>query len=119
MVREFSRFPIVANIPPRSMGGRPGGFAVAFAGAFSHAINALPYTHGVALVACRFFREQSLTLERHVAFSSQFGELTPGRSVPGNVEGYPQIDAIVKYREATALRGRVDAAAVDPAGLPA
>ena len=47
-----------------------------------------------------FFREQHLSHEQHVAFSSQFGELTIGHPVFGHVDGYPELYSISKHRRA-------------------
>ncbi|RZF27317.1 TauD/TfdA family dioxygenase [Paraburkholderia sp. UYCP14C] len=53
-----------------------------------------------------FFREQFLSHEQHVAFSTQFGELTVGHPVFGHVEGHPQIYSISKFRKATRFEGQ-------------
>ncbi|TDV11483.1 TauD/TfdA dioxygenase family protein [Paraburkholderia caballeronis] len=53
-----------------------------------------------------FFREQFLSHEQHIAFSAQFGELTPGHPVFGHVDGYPQVYSIAKYRKATRFAGQ-------------
>jgi taurine dioxygenase len=53
-----------------------------------------------------FFREQFLTHEQHVAFSSQFGELTLGHPVFGHVDGHPEIYSISKFRKATRFEGQ-------------
>src|ERR1700712_6068416 len=53
-----------------------------------------------------FFREQFLTHEQHVAFSSQFGELTLGHPVFGHVDGHREIYSISKYRKATRFEGQ-------------
>ncbi|WMY10933.1 TauD/TfdA dioxygenase family protein [Paraburkholderia phenoliruptrix] len=53
-----------------------------------------------------FFREQFLSHEQHVAFSTQFGELTVGHPVFGHVDGHPQIYAISKFRKATRFEGQ-------------
>lgn len=47
-----------------------------------------------------FFREQHLSHEQHVAFSSQFGELTIGHPVFGHVDGHPELYSIAKHRRA-------------------
>lgn len=47
-----------------------------------------------------FFREQHLSHEQHVAFSSQFGELTIGHPVFGHVDGHPELYSIAKHRSA-------------------
>ena len=47
-----------------------------------------------------FFRDQHLSHEQHVAFSSQFGELTIGHPVFGHVDGYPELYSIAKHRRA-------------------
>lgn len=44
-----------------------------------------------------FFREQYLSHEQHVAFSSQFGELTIGHPVFGHVDGHPELYSIAKH----------------------
>ncbi|MGE8487256.1 MAG: TauD/TfdA dioxygenase family protein [Paraburkholderia nemoris] len=53
-----------------------------------------------------FFREQFLTHEQHIAFSTQFGELTLGHPVFGHVDGHPEIYSISKYRKATRFEGQ-------------
>ena len=53
-----------------------------------------------------FFREQFLTHEQHVAFSSQFGELTLGHPVFGHVDGHREIYSISKFRKATRFEGQ-------------
>jgi len=47
-----------------------------------------------------FFHDQHLDHAQHLAFSRQFGELTEGHAVFGNVEGYPEIYSIAKHRKA-------------------
>jgi len=54
-----------------------------------------------------FFRKQFLSHAQHVAFSAQFGELTPGHPVFGHVDGYPSIYSISKFRKATRFDGQV------------
>lgn len=53
-----------------------------------------------------FFREQFLTHEQHVAFSTQFGELTMGHPVFGHVDGHSEIYSISKFRKATRFEGQ-------------
>ncbi len=52
-----------------------------------------------------FFRGQSLDHEQHLAFSRQFGELTVGHAVFGNVEGHPEIYSISKHRKSNRYEG--------------
>ena len=47
-----------------------------------------------------FFRGQILDHAQHIAFSRQFGELTPGHVVFGGDEVYPEIYSIAKFRKA-------------------
>lgn len=51
-----------------------------------------------------FFHDQHLDHDQHRAFSRQFGELTVGHAVFGNVEGYPEIYSIAKHRKANRYR---------------
>jgi alpha-ketoglutarate-dependent sulfate ester dioxygenase len=53
-----------------------------------------------------FFREQFLSHEQQIAFSSQFGELTVGHPVFGHVDGFPEIYSISKQRKATRFEGQ-------------
>jgi taurine dioxygenase len=52
-----------------------------------------------------FFRSQSLDHDQHRAFARQFGELTVGHAVFGNVEGYPEIYSIAKHRKSNRWEG--------------
>ncbi len=52
-----------------------------------------------------FFRGQNLDHQQHLDFSRQFGELTLGHAVFGNVEGYPEIYSIAKHRKANRYKG--------------
>ena len=47
-----------------------------------------------------FFHNQPLDHEQHLAFARQFGELTIGHAVFGNVDRYPEIYSIAKHRKA-------------------
>ncbi len=47
-----------------------------------------------------FFHDQHLDHEQQLAFSRQFGELTVGHAVFGNVEEHPEIYSIAKHRKA-------------------
>jgi alpha-ketoglutarate-dependent taurine dioxygenase len=53
-----------------------------------------------------FFREQFLSHEQQIAFSSQFGGLTVGHPVFGHVDGYREIYSISKQRKATRFEGQ-------------
>ncbi len=53
-----------------------------------------------------FFREQFLSHDQQIAFSSQFGELTVGHPVFGHVDGHPEIYSISKQRKATRFEGQ-------------
>lgn len=46
-----------------------------------------------------FFRDQHLDHSQHVAFARQFGDVTVGHAVYGNVEGHPEIYAVAKDRK--------------------
>ena len=52
-----------------------------------------------------FFRGQSLDHDQHLAFARQFGELTVGHAVFGNVDGYPEIYSIAKHRKSNRYEG--------------
>jgi taurine dioxygenase len=52
-----------------------------------------------------FFRGQSLDHDQHLAFARQFGELTVGHAVFGNVEGYPEVYSIAKHRTSNRHEG--------------
>jgi len=47
-----------------------------------------------------FFRDQTMTHAQHIAFSRNFGELTPGHAVYGSDGEYPEIYSIAKHRTA-------------------
>ena len=47
-----------------------------------------------------FFHDQHLDHDQHREFARQFGELTVGHAVFGNVEGFPEIYSIAKHRKA-------------------
>ena len=47
-----------------------------------------------------FFRNQVLDHAQHIAFSRQFGELTPGHVVFGGDDVYPEIYSVAKFRKA-------------------
>jgi alpha-ketoglutarate-dependent sulfate ester dioxygenase len=47
-----------------------------------------------------FFRDQHLSHEQHLALARQFGEPTIGHPVFGHVDGYPEIYAVSKHRDA-------------------
>ena len=53
-----------------------------------------------------FFRDQPLTHAQHVAFSSQFGDLTLGHPVFGHVPGHPEVYSIGKFRQSTRFGGQ-------------
>lgn len=55
-----------------------------------------------------FFRDQHLSHEQHLAFSRQFGELTPGHPVFGHVQGYPELYSIAKHRKANRHSGQAE-----------
>lgn len=55
-----------------------------------------------------FFRNQHLSHEQHLAFSRQFGELTPGHPVFGHVQGYPELYSIAKHRKANRHSGQAE-----------
>lgn len=55
-----------------------------------------------------FFRDQHLSHEQHLAFSRQFGELTPGHPVFGHVHGYPELYSIAKHRKANRHSGQAE-----------
>ena len=55
-----------------------------------------------------FFRDQHLSHEQHLAFSRQFGDLTPGHPVFGHVEGYPELYSIAKHRKANRHSGQAE-----------
>jgi taurine dioxygenase len=52
-----------------------------------------------------FFRGQSLDHNQHLAFARQFGELTVGHAVFGNVDGYPEIYSVAKHRKSNRYEG--------------
>jgi len=52
-----------------------------------------------------FFRDQQLNHAQHVAFARQFGEVTVGHAVYGNVEGHPEVYAVAKHRKANRYTG--------------
>ncbi len=52
-----------------------------------------------------FFRGQSLDHARHIAFARQFGDLTVGHAVFGNVDGHPEIYSVAKHRKAARYEG--------------
>lgn len=52
-----------------------------------------------------FFRDQFLNHQQHVDFCRQFGELTPGHVVFGNVDDYPAVYSIAKHRKANRYQG--------------
>jgi taurine dioxygenase len=52
-----------------------------------------------------FFRGQSLDHGQHLAFARQFGDLTVGHAVFGNVENYPEIYSISKHRKSNRYEG--------------
>jgi alpha-ketoglutarate-dependent taurine dioxygenase len=52
-----------------------------------------------------FFRDQFLDHDQHRDMARQFGELTPGHAVYGNVEGYKEIYSIAKHRKAKRFSG--------------
>lgn len=55
-----------------------------------------------------FFRDQHLSHEQQIAFSRQFGELTPGHPVFGHVDGYPELYSIAKHRKANRHSGQAE-----------
>lgn len=55
-----------------------------------------------------FFRDQHLSHEQQIAFSRQFGELTPGHPVFGHVEGFPELYSIAKHRKANRHSGQAE-----------
>jgi len=55
-----------------------------------------------------FFRDQMLDHDGHRDFARQFGDLTPGHAVYGNVEGYPEIYAVAKHRKAKRYSGEAN-----------
>ncbi len=54
-----------------------------------------------------FFRDQHIDHQQHVDFARQFGELTPGHAVYGNVEGFPEIYAVSKGRKSARYKGEM------------
>ena len=54
-----------------------------------------------------FFRDQFLDHDQHRDFARQFGDLTPGHVVFGNVEGYPEIYSVSKHRKAKRFSGEM------------
>ena len=52
-----------------------------------------------------FFRGQSLDHDQHLAFARQFGDLTVGHAVFGNVDDYPEIYSISKHRKSNRYEG--------------
>ena len=52
-----------------------------------------------------FFRNQMLDHDGQRDFSRQFGDMTRGHAVYGNVEGYPEIYAVAKHRKAKRYTG--------------
>ena len=55
-----------------------------------------------------FFRDQHLSHEQQLAFSRQFGDLTPGHPVFGHVDGYPELYSIAKHRKANRHSGQAE-----------
>ena len=47
-----------------------------------------------------FFHNQYIDHDQHLNFARQFGELTVGHAVFGNVENYPEIYSVAKHRKA-------------------
>ena len=54
-----------------------------------------------------FFRDQFIDHDKHRDFARQFGDLTPGHAVYGNIEGYPEIYAVSKHRKAKRFSGEM------------
>lgn len=54
-----------------------------------------------------FFRDQFLDHDQHRVFARQFGDLTPGHAVYGNIEGYPEIYSVSKHRKAKRFTGEM------------
>ena len=55
-----------------------------------------------------FFRDQHLSHEQQLAFSRQFGDLTPRHPVFGHVDGYPELYSIAKHRKANRHSGQAE-----------